>query len=82
LARGGHRSEYRLLAANATYEIDASLEQNPPEVSWLSFPEELLTRMEPTLVAHPHQLSQLGVVETVEQRETSELLGVHHTVAR
>ena len=61
-----------LLPADVPDQVDAALEQQPPEVCWRALPEELVARTEADVVADRDEVAELVVAQPFEQAERSE----------
>ena len=77
-----HRTEHGLLTAHVPHQVEPALDEHPPEVGRLSFPERLVTGAEAHLLAGREQRAELVVRHPVEQAQRAQVGELHHMVAR
>jgi hypothetical protein len=71
-----------LLVAGASPQGDAPFEQHPPARRRSALYEEDVSLGEADLFAGVEELTELSVVEALEEEEPAQLVDVHQTVAR
>ena len=81
-SRHVHGSQPGLVAPDVTDEVDGPLEQHPPVLGGMVLLEEHVTALEADLGARREQVEQLVVVGPGEEPHPTQVVELHHIIAR